>query len=85
MAWKVGAAETRFLESLESEPIAGGRRRVAGRGHLVPDGPVHAVDGVTGEVACRFESEALTVFDVDWGTASFGEQCPDCVRAVAEL
>jgi len=85
MAWKVGAAETRFLEALESEPIAGGRRRVAVRGHLVPDGPVHAVDGETGEVACQFGSEALTVFDVDWEMVNFTEKCPNCVRAVAEL
>ncbi len=84
MAWKVGAAETRFLESLESEAIPGGRR-VAGRGHLAPDSPAHAVDGETREVACGFGSEALTVFDLDWESASLVERCPDCVRVVGAI
>jgi hypothetical protein len=74
MAWMVGAEETRFLEPEAAMP---------GREELVPVGPTHAVDRETGEVACGFGSEALNVFDLDWETASFGEKCPDCVRAVS--
>ena len=74
MAWMVAAEETRFLEPEAAIP---------GREELVPVGPTHAVDSETGEVACGFASEALNVFDLDWETASFGEKCPDCVRAVS--
>jgi hypothetical protein len=80
MAWKVGAAETRFLESEEIP----GRRSDPGRGQLVPDGPAHAVDSETGEVACGFGSEALTIFDVDWESASI-ERCPECVHVVGAI
>jgi hypothetical protein len=80
MTWKVGAAQTRFLES---EVIPGWR--AAEHPQLVPEGPTHAVDGETGEVACGFGSEALRIFDVDWETASFVEKCPDCVRVVGAI
>jgi hypothetical protein len=74
MAWIVGAEQARFLEPEAAMP---------GREELVPVGRAHAVDSETGEVACRYGSEALNVFDLDWETTSLVEKCPDCVRAVS--
>jgi hypothetical protein len=81
MSWKVGAERIRLLES---QSIRTGRR-VGGRGARVPDGPTHAVDSETDEVACRFPVEALKVFDLDWESASLVERCPDCVRVVGAI
>ena len=81
MSWKVGAERTQLVESRSIQT----GRWVGGRGQRVPDGPTHAVNSETDEVACRFPVEALTVFDLDWESASLVERCPDCVRVVGAI
>jgi hypothetical protein len=50
-------------------------------GQRVPEGPAHAVNSETCEVACGLAVEGLILSDQDWESASI-DKCPECVEVV---
>jgi hypothetical protein len=77
MRYKVGAEHLERVPSLAHRPD--GMFRVA---RTAPVGPTHAVDAVTGAVACGIKPDGLEVLAQDWEEAFFVEKCPGCFTAV---
>jgi hypothetical protein len=76
--YKVGAEQMEQVPSLAQRRV--GIVRPA-RTALV--GPTHAVDAITGTVACGITADWLDVLDQDWEEAFFVENSPACDAAVA--
>jgi len=50
--------------------------------HYVPDGAVHAVDDLTGEVACGFDGELIEI-EAAWESPAFANlKCEACEQVV---
>jgi hypothetical protein len=76
MRYKVGAERLEQIRSLVQRPEA-----VLNSAKTVPVGPTHAVDALTGAVACGIKVHGLQVLDQDWEAACFVEKCPGCFAA----
>jgi hypothetical protein len=77
MRYKVGAEHMEQVPSLAHRPD--GTFRSA---RTAPVGPTHAVDAITGAVACGITAQRLKVLNQDWEEAFFVEKCPGCFAAV---
>jgi len=75
--YKVGAEQMEQVPSLAHRPDG-----TLSPARATPVGPTHAVDAVTGAVACGITADGLDVLDQNWEEAFFVEKCPGCFAAV---
>jgi hypothetical protein len=74
MTWKPHAERGHRVRSDVTEPRAGS--------HYVPDGTVHAVDDLTGEVACGFDGELIEI-EASWESPAVASlTCEACEQVI---
>jgi hypothetical protein len=74
VTWKPRAERGHRVLSDVTEPRAGS--------HYVPDGTVHAVDDLTGEVACGFDGELIEI-EASWESPAVASlTCEVCAQVI---
>jgi hypothetical protein len=74
VTWKPRAERGHRVQSDAMEPRAGS--------HYVPDGTVHAVDDLTGEVACGFDGELIEI-EASWESSAVASlTCEACEQVI---
>ena len=75
VTWKPRAERGHRVRSDATEPQAGS--------HYVPDGTVHAVDDLTGEVACGFDGELIEI-EASWESPAVASlKCASCEQELS--